>query len=116
MGARFLVVEDDPDGEFLIERALIKRFPKASVQIFGDADDALKAAKAGEWTGIVVHRALDVDGVEVVRRLRRLSETWPIVMVSGRDQESEAAAAGATRFMRYMDWQHVAESFPQNER
>jgi DNA-binding response OmpR family regulator len=108
---RFLVVEDDADGEFILERALLRRFREASVQIFRDTDDAVNAAGMGEWRGFVVHRALDLNGIEVVRRLQRAAPGVRIIMVSGRDQESAALAAGATHFLAFGEWQRLGGLF-----
>lgn len=108
---RFLVIEDDADGEFLIERALLRRFQQASVEIFRDSDEAVGAAKTGDWTGFVVHRALDANGIDMVRRLRAANSRVPIVMVSGRDQSVAATAAGASHFVPYREWQQIANVF-----
>lgn len=43
----------------------------------------------------------DIDGVQVVQRLRALPafQQTPIIVVSGMNVENEALAAGATRFL-----------------
>ena len=108
---RFLVVEDDSDGEFLSERAVLRKFKDASVHIVRDAEEALTATSQGEWTGFIVHRALDVDGIEMVRRLRAAAPAVTIVMVSGRDQRAAATTAGATHFLPFNRWQRLADLF-----
>ncbi|HVU32899.1 MAG TPA: response regulator [Opitutaceae bacterium] len=108
---RFLIVEDDEDGGFLIERALRRKFAGAEIQMVRDGDAARAAAATGTWRGFIVHRSLDVDGLEVVRRLRAINRTIPIVFISGRDQSTTAVAAGATQFVRYSDWQTLGVVF-----
>jgi len=108
---RFLIVEDDADGEFLLQRALRRRFPEAVVHIVHDADEAVNSAKEGEWTGVVIHRALDVDGIEVVQRVRTAAPAARIVMVSARDQKTAALAAGATEFVSFSAWQPLSKLF-----
>jgi len=110
---RFLIVEDDADGEFLLERALLRRFRKASIQIYRDGDEAIAAAQSGSWAGFVVHRALDVDGIEMVRRLRAAAPDVRVVLVSGRDQSAAAKQAGAI-FSQFNDWQGLAAVFDQS--
>ena len=107
---RFLVVEDDDDGELLLERALLRRFQEATVLIFRDGDEAVAAAKVGPWTGFLIHRALDVDGIEMVRRLRAVAPDVRSVLVSGRDQKTAARDAGA-QFVSFTDWQSLTQAF-----
>jgi DNA-binding response OmpR family regulator len=108
---QFLVVEDDADGEFLLGRSLLRRYPRANVCVFPDANEALAAAKSQTWTGFIVHRALDLDGIEMIKRLRSSDRAVPIVMVSGRDQRAAALAAGANAFLHYAEWPRLASCF-----
>jgi DNA-binding response OmpR family regulator len=110
-----MIVEDDEDGGFLIERAITKRFPGAEIRTFSDGDAAAAAAADGPWRGFIVHRSLDVDGIGIVKRLHFLNPHVPIVMISGRDQAAAALAAGATHFVRYADWQTLGTIFEAPE-
>lgn len=110
------MVEDDADGEFLIGHALKRRFPGAAVRACRDADDAVSVARSrSDWLGFVVHRALDLDGIGIVRRLRAINERAIVVMVSGRDQRAAALAAGASHFIRYNDWSGLGALFDSSD-
>ncbi len=89
--ARVLVVDDEPQ---------ILRFLKPSLAAAGydvvtamTAAEALKAAATGSPDIILLDLGLpDMDGKEVIRRLREWSAT-PIVVISARDREAEKIAA-----------------------
>jgi CheY-like chemotaxis protein len=50
---------------------------------------------------LVDYRLIDMDGIEVIRRVRAepATKTLPIVMASGMDVEVEAKEAGASAFL-----------------
>mgnify|MGYP001573799336 CR=1 FL=1 len=53
------------------------------------------------------HRAVEIDGLTLIRFLRRVSPQVPIVMVSGIDRAAEAQEAGATCFLNYDEWLRI---------
>jgi DNA-binding response OmpR family regulator len=108
---RFLVFEDDPDGQFLIRRVLLREFPEAEICVFHDASVAFAAAQTGSWAGCIVHRALDLDALEIIRRLRREHPALTIVAMSGAVDGGEARAAGASHFSGYDGWRQLAACF-----
>lgn len=64
-----LIVEDDPDGQELIARILMRA--TIPVEIAGTAEDALQLISADEHSAIVIDLALPgMDGFELLSRIR----------------------------------------------
>lgn len=101
---RFLVVDDNPDGRALLARTLLRKFPESLATECNDAQTALTMARSERLDAIVVHRASEVPGLELIPQLRQLAPDVPIVFVSGYDRSEEAKAAGATTFLNYDAW------------
>lgn len=59
-----------------------------------------------EWLPdvVIVHKAADEIGVNVVRELRVGRPHLPILMFSSADHQKAAMAAGATRFLQIDEW------------
>jgi CheY-like chemotaxis protein len=104
---KFLIVDDNPESRFLLVKTLLRKFPDAVLQETHDGDSALQLAKSGPPDAIIVHRAADVDGIALTRRLRETESTVPIVMVSGMDRSKDALAAGANTFLNYDAWLRI---------
>ncbi|MCA1818773.1 MAG: response regulator [Thermoplasmatota archaeon] len=101
-GIRILVVEDDPDDARVTFRALRRsgRFDPTHVK---SGAEALEAAQEAPFAvGLVDYRLPDMSGIELVRRLRALGLTAPLVMLSSVQSDAiveRAMAAGATDFL-----------------
>jgi len=104
---KFLVVDDNPDSRFLLVKTILRKFPGAALQETQEANTAIASAKSSPPDVAIVHRAADVDGLMLVRLLRRVNETLPIVLVSGIDRSREAAEAGANTFLNYDEWLRI---------
>ncbi len=64
-----LIVEDDPDGQELIARILMRA--TIPVEIAGTAEDALQLISADEHSAVVIDLALPgMDGFELLSRIR----------------------------------------------
>ena len=85
---RALVIEDDPVSARLIEQAL-----KAENMVSEPADcgeDGIELAKLYDFDIIVLDLRLpDIDGYEVVRRLRAAKVQTPILILSGRSDPTD---------------------------
>lgn len=80
---RVLIVEDDRDIARLIEREL--RGLGHSVDLVGLANDALLALRTADYALIIVDLGLpDMDGLELLRELRRRSVETPILVLTAR--------------------------------
>jgi CheY-like chemotaxis protein len=101
---KFLVIDDNVDNRFLLTRTLRRKYPGAEVEECGDLSTAIEITNQHGIDAVVSHRAGEVDGLELVRQLRKHHPILPIIMVSGFDRTREALAAGATRFLNYDEW------------
>lgn len=104
MALRFLIVEFNPEGQFLLSKTLKRKFPTADLRICEESDAAVALVRGERIDAMIVHRAADADGVSVTRLLRAVNGTAPLVLVSGIDRTEEARAAGATCFLDYGEW------------
>ena len=106
--ANFLLVDDVVENRYLISRTLIRKFPDAIIQECDTIDSTLQAMKSAPFTAIIVHRTIELDGPEVIARLRALDRAVPIVMISGRESCPEGIEAGASAFLNYDAWLRIA--------
>jgi two-component system, OmpR family, response regulator len=82
--ARLLVVEDDPNILELLSASL--RFAGFAVSTATTGSDAVEAARAGRPDLVVLDVMLpDLDGFEVMRRLRDGGVRTPVVFLTARD-------------------------------
>lgn len=90
MRQRVLVVDDDPDLRSLIELVLAEEGLAVSTVTTGR--EAIEAVRRDEPDLVTLDLSLpDLDGTEVCRELRGFSDVY-VVMVTGRDQESDRLA------------------------
>lgn len=101
---RFLIVDDNADGRSLLTRTLLRKFPQCLATECGDAGTAVVTAQNEKLDAIIVHRAGEITGLELIPTLRKAAPETPIVYVSGLERKAEATAAGATAFLNYDAW------------
>jgi DNA-binding response OmpR family regulator len=88
---RLLVVEDDPDIAMMLRRAIERHGHE--VTIAGSGADALRAVQTGSPEFVLLDLTLpDMDGRDVLREIRRLSDV-PVIVVSARADETARIAA-----------------------
>ncbi len=104
---KVLVIDDNPDSRFLLSKTLIRKFPQVVVFECADSTAALRMAEGDQVDAVVLHRAADVLGVELVRLVRAANRSVPILMVSGADWSIEAREAGADFFLSYDEWLRI---------
>ena len=104
---RFLVVDEDNDSRFLLEKTLLRKFPGAVLQGVRIADTALAIAKSDRLSVIITHRTSEMSGTDLVKEFREINPEVPIIMVSSVDRREAALAAGATTFLLYDEWLRV---------
>jgi len=94
-----LIVEDDPGAWFALE-ALVASYGY-TVSSAANGDDTLDVAAAGEFEGVLLDLLLpDMNGLEVLKQLRFLHPTVPILIISGYEQfKAQALASGAQAFL-----------------
>jgi two-component system KDP operon response regulator KdpE len=90
-GARVLLVEDDAETRAAVSRDLVARGFRVTEA--PDGRSALQAWEAARPDVVLLDLGLpDLDGLEIVRRVRRDAAT-PIVILSGRYEEREKVEA-----------------------
>jgi CheY-like chemotaxis protein len=101
---KLLVIDYNPDSGALLVRTLLRKFPRAVVQLVADAEAATSIVAHEKMAAVVAHRTNELNGVELIEYLRRLDPHVPILGVSGIDRRAALLAAGATDFMLYDEW------------
>lgn len=98
---RLLIVEDDPSVSYVLETLL--GYEGYNVTTAADVRSAIDALKRRSVDGVVLDLNLpDGNGLEVLRHLRELSGTTPVVVLSGLKQEDavvEALDLGANDYV-----------------
>jgi DNA-binding response OmpR family regulator len=81
---RVLLVEDDPGVAAFVERGLSDE--GASVELARDGRAGLTAAASGRFDAVILDLMLpQLDGFGVLRELRRLGNTTPVLVLTARD-------------------------------
>jgi DNA-binding NtrC family response regulator len=104
---KFLVIDDNPDSRFLLVKTLLRKFPDSVVQECQSSLPAIDSAKSDGVSAVILHRSSDADGELLIKLIRRVNTTVPIVMVSGYDRSKVALAAGANFFLNYDEWLRI---------
>lgn len=112
----FVVVDLNADSRFLLVKTLRRKFPSAVVYETDDAEKAIELTRACRLAAIIAHRTFEMNGAELVRRLRDADPEVPIVMVSGIDREEQARSAGADAFLHYDQWLRIGSVVGQHQR
>jgi DNA-binding NtrC family response regulator len=103
----FVVIDDIDENRFLLTKTLLRKFPGSFIVECQDSSGAFNAIAAHRPAVIIVHRSSDLDGLSLIRELRRRDAATPIIMVSGRDTYPEALSAGAEVFLNYDAWLRI---------
>ena len=85
----------------------MRKFPAALVHECQECATAVAAAASETFDVIIVHRAVEIDGITMTRMVRKVNPDVPIVMISGIDRTKAALEAGATRFHNYDEWLRI---------
>lgn len=81
---RLLVVEDDPPIAASLQRSL--RRSGNAVDLSGDGRSALQAIGEAEYDCVILDLGLpDIDGMEILRQVRRQNQHTPVVILSARE-------------------------------
>jgi DNA-binding response OmpR family regulator len=89
---RVLVVEDEPGLAHLVETHLREKGFAASIA--GDGRAALALARDEDFDMVVLDLGLpDIDGLRVLRELRRRGEEMPVLVLSARSGIDDTVAA-----------------------
>lgn len=100
----FLIIDDNPDGRFLVAKTLLRKFPNGTISECQTAEAAFRLLAHQAVSLIVSHRTFDFEGTALVRELRERAPETPILMTSGIDRREAALQAGADAFLTYDEW------------
>lgn len=97
-----IVVDDDEDSRFFLERSLAQTLPSSRVMVFASAIPALAELKRGTAVDAIVtdHQLRPASGCDFIADVRKLGITCPVVMVTCSGDPavaSKAYAAGANK-------------------
>jgi two-component system response regulator AtoC len=99
---RLLLVEDEPLEARLLKANLDRR-GRVKVEVVSSAEEGLKRLEHERWDAILTDLALPgLDGIELVRRIREVDPTLPVILVTAYATLEKAVAgirAGATEFL-----------------
>lgn len=100
-GMRLLIIEDERKTSFLLRETLSQQEFEVTCVCNGDA--GLNEALNPGWDALIVDIMLpNLDGLSLVRELRRLGRATPVLMLSARgevDQRVEGLDAGADDYL-----------------
>jgi DNA-binding NarL/FixJ family response regulator len=102
---RIIIAEDDELVTSLLIRLILRRYPVAVIQAFGNGRAALAAYdQAGADLLLVNHGMPGMDGPTMIRILRARGDSVPIIGMSGNPWlHDEYMAAGAMAFVESVD-------------
>ena len=96
-----MVVDDNPEGRFLIEHQLKKVLNPCAIVACASASEALVMLRTARIDAVITDNGLGLDsGIELIRQARSRGITCPILMVTGSDNpkvQTDAYAAGVTK-------------------
>jgi CheY-like chemotaxis protein len=107
----FLLVDDDDNKRSLISLFVLRRFPTAHVSEYTTGAGAIEHLKDNAVDAIITdHSMAPVNGIQLIRWVRKRFQTLPILMVTGHPEiESEAMDAGATLVLNFSRFAEVAD-------
>jgi DNA-binding response OmpR family regulator len=89
--SRILIVEDEPRLASFLERGL--RAKGYSTRVAAEGEAAIRLADDRDFDLVILDLGLpDLDGLEVLRRLRERGERLPVVILTARDDTEDLVA------------------------
>ncbi len=103
---RLIIIEDEEAHFKLMERAIVKNFPHASVSHFKDANACLK--KLDEITPDIIitdYLLPGMNGIEFLKVLKLKNNQIPVIMITGQGDETIAANS-----IKLGAWDYIVKS------
>ncbi len=96
-----LLVNDNENGLYLLERAVLREYPAADVHKVQSAEEALQHWRMARFDVIITdNRMPQMEGLDMVRVIRAEDGATPIIMLTGSAHvEKDARAAGVSDFL-----------------
>ena len=104
-----LLVNDNENGLYLLERAVLRDYPDADMQKCLSAEEALGCWRMVRYDLIITdNRMPQMEGLDFVRAIRAQDGATPIMMLTGSAQvEATAHAAGVSDFVSTGSWEDI---------
>lgn len=103
-----LLVDDDPDSAFLLQRDLHRAFPSAEIRHTRSRQTLPLLASSSPDLLVSAYRLDGTTGVELIAFLRKSGIRFPIALVSGMPlYRPQALTAGADIFLTYEEAKHI---------
>ncbi|MFV0445796.1 MAG: response regulator [Planctomycetaceae bacterium] len=111
MGARLLVVDDSRVDRRLTEQCLIRSGYKVDIAV--DGETALKRLELQPADLVVTDMLMpDIDGIELLRRIKDSDATLPVVLVTSSGSESVVTSALRAGADDFVNKSHLMEQLP----
>jgi CheY-like chemotaxis protein len=106
---RVLLVNDQENGLYLLERALLREYPSAHVQKCQSGELALECWRMMRYDLIITdNRMPQMEGLDLVRAIRAEDRQTAIMMLTGSAHvEADAHAAGVSDFVSTGSWDDI---------
>jgi CheY-like chemotaxis protein len=104
-----LLVNDNENGLYLLERAVLREYPAADVRKCQSAEEALGCWRNTRYDVIITdNRMPQMEGLDLVRTIRAEDGATPIMMLTGSPLvEADARAAGVSDFLSTGSWDDI---------
>jgi DNA-binding NarL/FixJ family response regulator len=104
-GFHLLIADDDEGMRYAIRRLVTRHYPEATISEAGDGKKALELyQKEGADMLIVDYRMPQMDGIDLVRALKKEANQVPVIMISSHSvAREEGTAAGVSAFVDKAD-------------
>jgi PAS domain S-box-containing protein len=91
---KVLLIEDNPDQVLLIERAFKRHNGDLQVVSVRDGEACVDRLSRERFSAVIVdYRLPEMDGTDVIRRIRQTGAQLPVIMVTGQGDEQVAVMA-----------------------
>lgn len=102
---RFLIIDHNADGRFLLSKTLLRKFPQSIALECAHADTATTAAATEKLDLIVAHNTGDLTGCELIDTLRAANRDVPILAVTGNPNLGPSLLqSGASQVLNFDEW------------
>jgi CheY-like chemotaxis protein len=106
------VLDDDPDTRYLTGHRLQRAFPGARILESTTSDEAISAANGATLAGVITdHHLGTLEGRGIIKRLRDMGVTCPVVMVTASSDPAvmrRAYEAGAAKVFSGTDMDFIS--------
>ena len=104
MGIKFLIVDDEENLVFFLRRTLLLEFPESQIDAAYSGEEGLSRMAEQNYDLIIADlRMPGVDGLDLIKGVRYLDSTVPIILMTGYGSESLKEEATRLGVGHYVD-------------